>query len=151
MASLFLNADSRDQFLARVNAIQEDTPRQWGKMDAGRMMAHMVHSLRESLEEIETEPMNSFLAATLGRFIAFHTPLPWPKGLATAPGFTPEPEGAFDDQKQALIDATNRFIDAAQATPDRQTFHHAFGLRPLKYWERLNGRHFDHHLRQFGV
>ena len=152
MASLFLNAASRDAFLARVNAIHEDTPRQWGTMDPRAMMTHLLHSIRASLEEVEIQPINNFLVATVGRFVAFHTPVPWPKGkLPTAPGFTPEPEGPFDQQKQALIDATNRFIDAAQATPDRRTLHHVFGKQPLQYWERLNGRHFDHHLRQFGV
>ena len=152
MAAKFMNQTSREEFNRRLSAIQKDTPQQWGKMNAARMTAHLLHALRVSLGEAETKDEGGFFMKTVMRFMAFHTPMPWPKGkIETAPGFAPEPEGTFEEQKLELLAALDRFVEASEKDPDRETLHPVFGMRSLVYWQRLHGRHFEHHLQQFGV
>ena len=152
MVAKFLNRPSKEEFHGRLNAIQEDTPQKWGKMNAARVMAHLLHALRVSLGEVESKYEGGFFMKTVMRFIAFHTPLPWPKGkIETAPGWVPEPEGTFEEQKQELLAALDRFVEAAENDPDRKMVHPAFGMQTLRYWQRLHARHFEHHLQQFGV
>ena len=152
MAAKFMNQSSKEEFLRRLTAIQEDTPQQWGKMNAARVTAHLLHVLRVSLGEVECNDEGGFFMKTVMRFMAFHTPMPWPKGkIETAPGFAPEPEGTFEEQKKNLLAALERFVEASEKDPDKQTVHPAFGMQTLRYWQRLHGRHFEHHLQQFGV
>ena len=151
MAIQFLKHETKDRFIKRVDAIQEDTPQQWGKMDAIHMFAHILYSVRASLEEVQQEYSGNLFLKYVMRYVAFHTPLPWPKGLQTAPGYVREPEGDFNTVKADLKAAMERFVQASHDTPERRTLHPVFGSQPLSYWPRLHGQHMDHHLRQFGV
>lgn len=152
MAVAFLTQNTLADTLRRIDAIQEDTPRLWGKMDAIHMFAHIRHALRVSLEEVDTEDGGNFMKKNVLRLLVFHTPMPWPKGkIETAPGFLPDPEGDFNSVKEDLKATITRFVETSEATPDRITLHPNFGRRSLQYWQRLNGSHMEHHLRQFGV
>ena len=152
MSNLFMDPASKDDIVRRISAIQEDTPQQWGTMNASRGLAHLLHSLKVPLGEASTEYHGNFFKKNVMRRLAFHTPMPWPKGkIPTAPGYEADPEGSFEQQKLDLLSAVDRFIELSENEPDREVLHPNFGTRPLKYWQRLNGRHFDHHLNQFGV
>ena len=152
MSNLFMNPASKDQIVRRISAIQEDSPRRWGTMNAPRVIAHLLHSLKVPLGEASTEYHGNFFKKNVMRLLAFHTPMPWPKGkIPTAPGYEADPEGSFEQQKQDLVSAVERFIDLSEKDPDREVLHPNFEMRKLRYWQRLNGRHFDHHLNQFGV
>lgn len=86
------------------------------------------------------------------RYLAFHSPMPWPKAkIPTAPGYEVDPEGSFEEQKAELVSAVEKFVALSESEPDREVLHPNFGVRKLRYWQRLNGRHFEHHLMQFGV
>ena len=152
MAIAFLTSKTLVGTLRRIDAIQEDTQRLWGKMDAIHMFAHIRHALRVSLEEADTTDQGNFLMKNVLRYLVFHTPMPWPRGkIQTPSGYVVEPEGDFNSVKEDLKATVTRFVEASEATPDRVTLHPVFGKRSLQYWQRLNGSHFEHHLRQFGV
>lgn len=152
MPSMFMNTATKDEIVRRINAIDEDTKQQWGSMNAPRMFAHLLHSLRVPLGEATTTDQGNFFKKNVMRCLAFHSPMPWPKGkIPTAQGYEVAPEGAFDEQKRELISAVERFVEASESDPDSEVLHPNFGVRPLRYWQRLNGRHFEHHLNQFGV
>ena len=61
MAIAFLTSKTLVGTLRRIDAIQEDTQRLWGKMDAIHMFAHIRHALRVSLEEADTTDQGNFL------------------------------------------------------------------------------------------
>lgn len=151
MSRTFLNSETKDLFFERIDAIEGDTAPRWGKMDAIHMFAHLLHSVRASLEEIPDAYHGSFFLKYVMRFLAFHTALPWPKGLETAPGYVVEPEGDFGSVKEDLKSAIARFVRASGETPERRTLHPRFVMQALGYWPRLHGRHMEHHFQQFGV
>ena len=152
MPSLFMNSASKDGIILRISAIQEDTQAQWGTMNAPRAVAHLLHSLKVPLGEASTEYHGNFFKKNVMRLLAFHTPMPWPKGkIPTAPGYEVDPEGSFEEQKKNLVAAVEKFLQLSESEPEREVLHPNFGVRKLAYWQRLNGRHFEHHLNQFGV
>ena len=152
MPNLFMDPASKEDIVRRISSIEEDTQPLWGTMNAARALAHLLHSLKVPLGEASTEYHGNFFKKNVMRLLAFHTSMPWPKGkIPTAPGYEADPEGTFDEQKQNLVSAVERFVEVSEKEPDREMLHPNFGVRPLKYWQRLNGRHFDHHLNQFGV
>ena len=152
MPTLFMNSASKDDIISRISAIHEDTPPQWGTMNAPRALAHLLHSLKVPLGEASTDYHGNFFKKNIMRLLAFHTPMPWPKGkIPTAPGYEVDPEGSFDEQKKNLVSAVERFVKLSEDDPERGVLHPNFGVRKLQYWQRLNGRHFEHHLNQFGV
>ncbi len=152
MPSMFMNAASKADIIQRINTLQEDTPQQWGSMNAAGMVAHLLHSLRVPLGEAQTEDYGNFAEKNVVRLLAFHTPVPWPKAkIPTAPGYEATPEGSFEQQKQDLVSAVERFVEASEGAPEKEVLHPNFGVRPLRYWQRLNGRHFEHHMDQFGI
>lgn len=152
MPSLFMNGTTKDDIIRRISAIQEDTQQQWGSMNAPRVLAHLLHSLKVPLGEASTDYHGNFFKKNVMRFLAFHTAMPWPKAkIPTAPGYEVDPEGSFEEQKQNLVSAVEKFVQLSESEPDREVLHPNFGMRKLQYWQRLNGRHFEHHLTQFGV
>ncbi len=152
MPSLFMNKASKDDIISRISDIREDTQPQWGTMNAPRALAHLLHSLKVPLGEASTDYHGNFFKKNIMRLLAFHTPMPWPKGkIPTAPGYEVDPEGSFEEQKKNLVSAVERFVKLSEDDPEREVLHPNFGVRKLQYWQRLNGRHFEHHLNQFGV
>lgn len=152
MPSMFMNAATKSDIVRRIGAIEEDTPQLWGRMNAAHAFAHLLHSLRVPLGEASTEYHGNFFKKNIMRLLAFHSPMPWPKEkIPTPPGYEVAPEGSFEQQKQDLVSAVERFIDLSESEPEREVLHPNFGVRNLRYWQRLNGRHFEHHLNQFGV
>ncbi len=152
MPSLFMNSASKDDIILRISAIREDIQPQWGTMNAPRALAHLLHSLKVPLGEASTDYHGNFFKKNVMRLLAFHTPMPWPKGkIPTAPGYEVDPEGSFDEQKKNLVSAVERFVKLSEDDPEREVLHPNFGVCKLRYWQRLNGRHFEHHLNQFGV
>ncbi len=152
MPSLFMNSASKDDIISRISSIEEDTQPQWGTMNAPRALAHLLRSLKVPLGEASTDYHGNFFKKNVMRLLAFHTPMPWPKGkIPTAPGYEVDPEGSFEEQKKNLVSAVERFVQLSESDPEREVLHPSFGMRKLQYWQRLNGRHFEHHLNQFGV
>ncbi|MEM7417487.1 MAG: hypothetical protein AAF389_18500 [Gemmatimonadota bacterium] len=86
------------------------------------------------------------------RFIAFTTPVPWPKGFRTAPeqdqelDGTPPEEFATDVAELEALMA--RFVGERGVG---MTPHWRWGQMPATMWGRYGYRHVDHHLRQFGA
>ena len=116
------------------------------------MFAHLAWVSEVSLEEIQAQDTSTFLLRHILKRLVFQTPLPWPQGKIKAPPeYTPAPKGTLDDERARLIAAMERFVEAADREPGRKTAHPLFGPFTLKYWQLSHGKHFNHHLEQFGV
>jgi hypothetical protein len=155
MASLItvrLTAANLADWIARIDRLAAETPARWGVMTPAGMCAHLRRSLEISLGEIEATDLSTPLTKTLGKWLFFDLPLPWPKGKIPAPAnFIPEVTASFEDERRRLIEALGRFAGAQTADPWRRALSPAFGMLTLRYWGRIHGRHMEHHLRQFGV
>ena len=153
MVISLLDAATRAGVEARVQRLQPDSRRRWGRMTSHQAICHMSDAFRLALGDRDTAPVpGSF--KPLVRFVALQLPMRWPRGrIRTVPeaeqgvGGTPPIE--FERDRAELIALMARFGTAAPT--ERCSTHPIFGPMSVDLWGRWGYRHMDHHLRQFGV
>jgi hypothetical protein len=121
-------------------------------MSVGGMLCHLTDSFLAVLGERGPAREPRLHERTVMRWVALSTPIPWPRGLPTMPVNDQEkggtPPGNFDSDKEALRQATLRFVDRI---PSGALLHPLFGAMSAAEWGRWGYRHMDHHLRQFSA
>jgi hypothetical protein len=141
-----------DRLDRRLEVLAPDTSRRWGSMTSHEMLCHLSDSFRAVLGEraASTAP-SSALQRQVIRFVALHTPLPWPKGVPTRPEVNPHEQGtrpvAFEADRERVRELLHRFARPGTA----YGAHPMFGALTRREWMRWGYRHVDHHFRQFGI
>jgi hypothetical protein len=153
MAIPDLTRENLPYFTKRLHAIRpEDTP-QFGSLTPPALMRHLHRGIEISVEEGDA-PKDISIPVVRGifRILFFEIFTKWPGGKIKVPDtLTPAPEGSLDEERDRLIAAMERFIDAAEAEPGRKTPNMAMGPITLKYYRHVHGVHFRHHFRQYNV
>ena len=118
-------------------------------MTAPRMVAHLRDQMAHCLGDRPATPVPGILRWSLLRH-AFIYWIPWPKGRAKGPpdAFV-TPPGDWPADVEDLIRSVERFgrSDVGGAWPE----HALFGPMTGRDWGFFCYKHFDHHLRQFGM
>ena len=79
------------------------------------------------------------------------SPKPYKEGLPTAKEFIIKADNLdFEKEKAALLIRLNKFITNGEAKVEGLK-HPAFGKLTAYEWGFSQWKHFDHHLKQFGV
>ena len=101
MKTIFDDADF-SPLMQRVEALSPDSQRQWGKMNAAQMMAHVSRTVELSLG-LATAPSeaNWFMRRIIKPFAIGNRQTP--KNSPTAKAFRIDGERDFDAEKQKLI------------------------------------------------
>jgi hypothetical protein len=149
MARTIFTAADRDALLDRLNRLTPDARARWGRMTAHRMVCHLSDSVRVSTGEVPAQFHKTPLAMPLVRWLLAYV-IPFPKGraetapemLATQPSAWPADLSAACEQLRAA---------AARGPHGAWARHPAFGDMPGELQGVFIYKHFDHHLRQFGV
>lgn len=151
MKNLLENAD-REALIARLQNLRPDCQRRWGTMTAQQVVPHLTDPLRVAIGDRTAQPMNAIFSKPVISTLAVWC-MPWPKGAPTAEEFIQGKQGTppaeFERDKQTLLLAIHRFANHPKDEAFRS--NPVFGLLSRRSWGRLMWRHFDHHLRQFGV
>ncbi|MBS1645565.1 MAG: DUF1569 domain-containing protein [Bacteroidetes bacterium] len=149
MESLYTEA-GLSSLLARIHSLQADRAGLWGKMNAAQMLAHVRMPLEVPLGKHSLPP--SFLMKLLGPSIkkVLMKDQPVKPNQPTAKSMKVTEPKDFQQEKAALIVALNEFVAAGRAgsLPDR---HPYFGKMSHDEWDKMQAKHLDHHLSQFGV
>ena len=136
--------------LERLARIRENQKPLWGKMSAGQMFAHCQAPLRVALGDTVLE--RNLIGFLFGGFAKRQllAPKPFGKNLPTAPEFRVVDARAFEKERDALLVLVERL---GAGGPDVLTTepHPFFGTLTAEEWSRLQWKHLDHHLRQFGA
>ncbi len=149
MESLF-DGQGRAAMLARVERLQADAARRWGKMDAAQMLAHAQVGLRVAQGDLRLKrALIGVLFGGLARR-SLLKPAPFGKNLPTAAEFRVTDARDFAREKAALLALARRFGENGSAGLTREP-HPFFGRLTPEQWDRLQWKHLDHHLRQFGA
>jgi len=149
MKSLF-DAPARAGMLERISRLTADARPRWGRLTGDRAVVHLADGLALAFGEAEAAYKPSVLSTPLGRWLVIDSPIPWPKGKiqATAEFFRTAPSGQFERDRTELSALVERFARGRDQRWGRSPF---LGDLSPEQWARLNWRHLDHHLRQFGV
>ena len=152
--STFFDAGTRAELEARLERLTPDHRRRWGRMSPHQAVCHLTDSFTAVLGDrpLTTPRVPWYVRTAFVRFAALTLPLPWPKGVTTAPEMDQEDGGTppedFERDRERLQTAMERF--AARGGEGLEP-HVVFGELTAGEWGRWGYRHTDHHLRQFGV
>jgi hypothetical protein len=143
------HAADRDALLARIAALSPGTPRQWGTMSAGAMLAHLCASAEMALGDLQARPRGPRLFHHFPiKHLALYL-LPIPRGAPTAPELVMPEAPDFEADRARLVLLVTRL--GATPSAGMGPAHPLFGLLTWREWGALAHKHMDHHLRQFGV
>ena len=152
MKTHLADAAARASLVARLQRLEPDSPRRWGRMTPHQAMCHLSDSFRSMMGTEPISSVSTLLNRTLVKWIALRAPMPWPHGVQTRPEVDQEIGGtrpvAFAADRHALEVLIEQF--ARRTGHDLQP-HPIFGRLSTDEWQRWGYRHVDHHLRQFGV
>ena len=137
----------RDTFRNRIQALRPDAPRQWGKMSVDQMLWHVNAALSSILGKTTHEPVKSPLPAPVFRFLVLN--MPWPKGSPTHPDYIAGARYDFDGEKARCLALLEEFTRKSVDSPWPAS--PLFGKVTGTFASRLQAKHVDHHLRQFGA
>lgn len=148
MATIF-DPQACNSLLQRVSMLTADRPAQWGRMTAPQMICHLTASLPTSADGPQATASPSALSRFPFNWIVIHL-LPWPKGkVESPPEFLLLAPTNWDADLARLCAALEGV--AARGPGGAWPSSPVFGRIGGRTWGALLGKHFDHHLRQFGV
>ncbi len=140
----------RSDIISRLNTVRPGATRQWGRMTPHQMICHLSDSFRAVMGERDISSATGVMKRTVVKWVALHTPLPWPHGFKTRPEADQELGGTkpvdFDLDMAGLLTIIERFSQSRTRSP-----HPMFGDLSEWEWQRWGYLHLDHHLRQFGA
>jgi hypothetical protein len=148
MRTLF-DADTRAEILDRLGRLRPDATRSWGTLSAPQVVIHCVDTFDHTFGIKDVEPPNAFVQSALVRWFVIDSPLPWPKGVRSVSQYFESEPHEFGEDLAKLRSCVERFAQGASGG--------AWGRSPMlgrlspDQWARLQYRHLDHHLRQFGL
>ena len=147
MQSLF-ETQAFTEIKNRLDNLTEDSQREWGKMTPGQMAHHCQGPLNVILEKKDYGFKPNWFINLLFKK-SMYSDKPWRKNLPTAPKLKETKERDFATEKAKLLELLNEFD--SQRDRDDWKPHPAFGKLTKEQWGKMQYKHLDHHLRQFGV
>jgi hypothetical protein len=140
--------DVLQDLINRLRGLTPTTPRRWGTMSPHEMLCHLGDASDSILGHPGGPPREG---RRLVKFIALHTPIPWPKGVKTPAEVDPRREGSrpgdFERDRWRAINGLRALAQASDSA--LPAGHRRFGPMSRWDWQRWAYRHTDHHLRQF--
>lgn len=135
----------------RLEALMPSSQRLWGNMTAQQALCHLADSLEAVRgDRTMTMPPLPALQRLVMKWGALYLPLPWPRGVKTAPENDQQLQGTppsdFEADRARLLELAGRLSDGRWVA-----LHPIMGAMTDLEWQRWAYLHFDHHLRQFDV
>lgn len=148
MPSIF-NPNDNQEIIDRINKLNPNSERQWGKMTVDQMMSHCITPIDIAFGNKHLKA--NFFFQLLGRMVKkkLISAPEFAKNSPTAPEFIRKDVYDFDKTRLELLEKVKKFQDGTQVIKTNK--HPFFGPMSNQDWDTLQWKHLDHHLRQFGV
>ena len=149
MKTIF-DTETHAELLERLDKLNPDTERQWGKMSPSQMMEHSARSLEMATGQ---KPMQqAFIGKAIGWIFkgSFLGEKPLPQNSPTGPTLIIKDDPDFEATRARLTGLVNDFHGLGESGTDGN-IHGFFGPLTGKQWGETQYKHLDHHLRQFGL
>ncbi len=146
MKSLFNNQDFKE-IMERLNNLKHDSKRQWGKMSVGQMVWHCQHPLIIAIKNRDKGNGNIF-ARLFFKKILFND-RPFKKNMPTPSQLKTNETKDFSVELEKLVLLTKEMHELK----NRKSWnpHPLFGRFTHEEWGKMQYKHLNHHLNQFGV
>lgn len=147
--SIFNPADNQ-LMIDRINKLTATTPAVWGKMNASQMLAHCQIPLLVAEGKVTLK--RTIIGFLFGRMILkkLLKGNTLDKNSPTDKAFIISNQPDFEIEKEKTVTQIKNF--GALGTSVIKVYKHPFfGELTDEQWGILSYKHFDHHLKQFGV
>ena len=135
----------------RLERLQPDSQRQWGKMDSAQMLAHCNAAFAMAEGRIVSPRiLIGRLLGPLAKKSMIINGEPMRRNSKTTPSVIIADQSNFIVEKKRLRESIDGFVARGPAICTKQP-HFFFGPLTPQEWAALMYQHLDHHLRQFGV
>lgn len=150
MQTLF-DQKTHQEVLIRINNLTENSSPNWGKMNVGQMVKHCQLPLLIANGKMElTEKVGFFKKIVFKLYKpAMYSNRAWPKNIPTPKELEVTDSHVFDTERTQLKITINEFHHKAMNM--HWPKHPFFGKFSTDQWGRMQYKHLDHHLKQFGV
>lgn len=149
MKSLF-DSDTHQEVLQRIENLNEKKQPQWGKMNVMQMLQHSQKPLKVANGKLALKKPNPIMRFMFKFFKkSLYDDSPWKQNLPTAKEFVIRGTEDFQTEKNRLVADMNEF--EKKSTNLHWPEHPMFGKFSTDQWGKMQYKHLDHHLRQFGV
>lgn len=142
------NQEDVNGILKRLENLQLNSKRQWGKMDIAQMLAHLNISLETAMGL--NFPKRMFIGRIIGKLVKkkFLNEKPMDKNSPTDKSYVFTDEKEFEKEKTKALQNVKAFFENGPKKCTKHP-HSFFGHLTSEEWAVLQWKHFDHHLRQF--
>ena len=150
MKSLF-ETESFNEINSRVNTLTKNKSPEWGKMNVAQMLKHCQKPFGIVNGTLKMETKVGFMKKLIFSLMKtiMYNDKPWGKNIPTSKEFLIHDDVDFDKEKEELLKLLNEF----HLKKDQFEWpkHPVFGKFTKEQYGKMNYKHLDHHLRQFGV
>jgi hypothetical protein len=148
MTSLRL-PDRLEETVRRIEALQADSARAWGKMTLPQMLVHCQRPLETAAGELKLKrALIGFLFGKIAKKKFITADTPFGRNSPTDPRFLSAETNGLERERARLLELVKGYCEHGPRTSDPHPF---FGPLTEEEWDRLMWKHLDHHLRQFGA
>ncbi len=144
MKSIF-DKTTRDELISRINALDENSAAQWGKMNASQMVKHCAQWDEMALgKKIYKQ---SFIGKLFGKMALkdMMKDEPMKKNMPTVPSFKITDQVNIAEEKKKWI----KLLSEYEHFENEGFIHPFFGPMTKEHTGYMAYKHIDHHLRQF--
>jgi hypothetical protein len=138
----------RNLLRERVDGMPVDARGRWGTMLVDQMLWHLNTGLRSALGEVEFAPTDTPFSRGVTKWIVLLGP--WPKGkVSTNHEMVASERYDVEEESKEL----KRLIEVVGGRDLKVSWprNSVFGPMTGWQWSRLEFRHIDYHLKQFGA
>jgi len=150
MKSLF-DSKAQEEILKRIESLDENSKRLWGKMSVDQMLKHCQLTLEIANGKRQmTGTTNGFKKFIFKLFKPLmYNDKPWRHNLKTAEELIIKDRYNFAPEKKYLLELINEFASKKDATNWPE--HPLFGHFTTAQRGKMQYKHLDHHLKQFNA
>ncbi|HMG14474.1 MAG TPA: DUF1569 domain-containing protein, partial [Saprospiraceae bacterium] len=114
-----------------------------------QMLTHCEAPLKVAFGELKLK--RGLMGVLFGKMVKkkLTNDLPFEKNMPTDKAFIVKHDPEFESAKNNLISLVKRFSDKGPSALISEP-HPFFGKLTTEEWDKLQWKHLDHHLRQFG-
>lgn len=150
MQTLF-DQKTHQEILIRIDNLTKNSKPNWGEMDVAQMVKHCQMPLLVATGKMELSEDIGILKRMVLKLYKpiMYNDKPWPENITTPKDFKVTDKYVFEVERNKLKAAINEFHNKAlnMHWPE----HPFFGHFNTDQWGRMQYKHLDHHLKQFGV
>ncbi|MCK5862883.1 MAG: DUF1569 domain-containing protein [Candidatus Hydrogenedentes bacterium] len=147
------DSDYSEEIINRLQNIPPDAVPIWGTMTRDDLVEHFIWVLHHAMGRSTCVPdCSNWFSRSVTQRLVVHEFLHIPRGIQlpselTSRGITLQESGDLETL-HAIIE---EYLYCVQADELEPASHPFFGPLDVDGWDRLHVRHFEHHLKQFGV